>query len=184
MKLSKNVRPEMCVSKDSSRQHLAHTYLHADDGVLVSTDGHRLLVVPVEVEEHDAPGFVSADAIKAARKAAPKKDKLGKPNDSFHLQCNGACVTPEGTSYPRPAKDETPPPYMAVVTSFTSEDSFTVGINAKYLLEAAKAIGSADGHIRLTIKHDSDGLHPLRVDPATPVADGMGAFCIVMPIRI
>ena len=73
MKIHKSLRPELAVSKDQSRYVLTEPWLDAENKVIVATDGRHMVVVPVEIEEGDTSGHVSAEALAGARK--DKRDK-------------------------------------------------------------------------------------------------------------
>ena len=56
---------------------------------MVATNGAIIAVVPVETEEGDATGFVTAEALKAERKV-----RLG-------MLCNGELKVAAGPTFPR-----------------------------------------------------------------------------------
>lgn len=70
---------------------------------LIATDGRALVVVPVEAEEHDTDGFVTREALDAARKVA-RKSRRGMPNARMIANGSVAIYDRESNALPeRPA---------------------------------------------------------------------------------
>lgn len=169
MKMPARYEIDRIVSADTTRPALTHAYLNTDARRLIATDGHVMAVLPVEIGEHDVSGFVSVDAIKAARKSAPK----GAP---VEIAAIGALAVKDGPTFPRPGDGLRFPQYEQVLPSFQRGDEGTVSValNLDYLLDLAQAIGAHKSEIGkvsnrsviLTLKTESDGrfLGPIVVE--------------------
>ena len=98
MKIHKSCLVEKVCSTDATRPALSAPFLRGHH--VIATDGHMLVALPVEREEHDVDGWVSVDALKAAR-------KLDKQSDVASITANGVCALSNGATFPRPnaAKD-------------------------------------------------------------------------------
>jgi hypothetical protein len=150
MRLNKIYEIERAASKDLTRQHLCHCYLDVEKKRLVATDGHMLVSVPVtDLDKSPGPcpqdesGFVPTDVIKQARKLTPKT--FG--GDTI-VSANGEHVFIGGATAPRPSqKDCHFPPYEQVIPDYRegTPGTVTVALDAKLLLELAKAIGKGGG---------------------------------------
>lgn len=66
MKIPKTPRPESVTDKSGTRFALEHPYFTG--GELVATDGRAIVVVPVESEPGDLPGYVPSAALSSARR--------------------------------------------------------------------------------------------------------------------
>ena len=175
MILKRELEPERCVSGDATRLHLCNLHLDVDAKRLCATDGHCLVVVPVEVQSGDTSGFVTPAALKAARKAGKKGDTA--------LGCNGSLAIPNGAIFPRPSDSAQFPPWRQIVPQGKPGDvgTMTFGFNARLLLEVAKGIGAAENHVQVTIPlpdRDDDFLEPILVTGTDP-----DAFGVIMPVR-
>jgi hypothetical protein len=213
MKIRKNSKPEKCIATEPFRHHINNAFLDVDKSRLVATNGHMLACVPVEIEEGDATGFVSSDALKQARKGLKTRDTLAT------IACNGSLRT-QGVTFERPpwraaieyepakledgsanpkAHETKPgvpfPPYEQVMVEYsaTDPDVVRVGLNAKYLLELAQALGAnpAFPGVELRIKREKDGsasLSPVQVllygkGESYPDEDNP-AVGTIMPMRV
>ena len=72
---------------------------------LIATDGRALVVVPVEAEEHDTDGFVTREALDAARKVA-RKSRRGMPNARMIANGSVAIYDRESNALPERPKEE------------------------------------------------------------------------------
>jgi hypothetical protein len=68
VKIDTRYRPELVVSKDETRYNLTEPYLDAPAKRVVATDGHRLVVLPVEVDEGEGSRYVDRDLLRVARR--------------------------------------------------------------------------------------------------------------------
>jgi hypothetical protein len=180
MRMNPSFRPELVVSKDPTRPHIGHVYLERDatvatSGVVVATDGHALVCIPVAVSPADTDGQVSADALAAARKTAPK-------GADMELTATDDRELAGGIERKRPAKMAFPPHRQVTPNVATMERPVTIALNAEYLLAIAKAIGAADkkGNKGVEITFDA-------ADPLSPIIvqdDSAGdAYGVLMPRR-
>lgn len=188
MKFDLKHKPELFASKDETRPHLTQCHLDVEAAKLVATDGHRLIVLPVEVDEHDHTGWVSAEALEAARKAERKRR-----GTHATIAANGALATGAdgtGPTFPRRTQEEAGPfpPYQHVVGVPTTRYVVDFAVNASYLAEAAKAMGSDSLRIRLFVDEPRDTTDPtlttLNPIHVTNEHTAPGALCVVMPMRL
>lgn len=70
MKLSKQNLIERAANTDRSRLHITAPCLKGDK--LIATTGRVLMVLPVEREPQDVDGYISPEALAAARKICAK----------------------------------------------------------------------------------------------------------------
>lgn len=179
MRLDKKCKIELVASSDSTRSHLCHPFLDVDAKVLVATDGHRLIKHPVEVDPADVSGYISADALKVARKLnrADAQLVIRATSDALELL--------DGTIMPRPTSKNSFPPYDRVIPNYDNRDTITVALDAKYLMELCQALGgnAKDGTaVSLTFPLPTDGdamLDPFVVDRSA----GSEAVAILMPVN-
>jgi hypothetical protein len=198
MNISRDYEIERVVSKDTSRTHLCHCYLDVEKQRLVACDGHAIAVVPVSglTESpgdcpNDESGFVSVDALKAARKGTSKRQ------DHVVMSANGKHVLQNGTTMPRPVviNGMSFPPYEQVLPKErkTDENMVTFAFNAELLVQLCKAIGADPCNVSLTIPNpsrdpdamyfDSQLHHVAMLDPI--VVEGKdGAVGVLMPCRV
>lgn len=180
MKFEAKYKPELCASGDESRQHLFNVHFDAEKKRLVATDGHRLVMVPCEPEEHDATGWITEDALKLARKDA-KKQRDGKAQ----LGANGALVT-SGCSMERPKSSadggEDFPPYQKIIPTYDpkAKDITQIGLSAVLLHGIMKALGSTHGNVVLTMRGPLD---PILVTMTRDTKDAE-ALAVLMPTRL
>lgn len=175
MRFDSKYKPELCASKDLTRENLLFVELDVKEQALLATDGHRLIKVPCIPEDGDVTGPVTADALKAARKAAKVR------RSAFaDLKANGALTLPDGTSLPRPGSRQFPPWQEAIPRT---EGRRQIAFNAKYLKEIADALGSDDGIVVLSIGEDArDPLLVYAFGENQLAADGpLDPFAVLMP---
>lgn len=180
MLMDRNLKPELCAGKDETRAHLTMLHLNVQRRELAATDGHRMVVVPVDIEEGDVTGPITVEALEAAR-------KYDKKTPQVRVFANGSLQVgwdDKGPTFRRPSgKDLKFPPYTKLMGPPKAEHHFVLGISARYLTQAAAALGTED--ITLTVYFDQrDGwadLHPVfvRDNSLTPKGE-----CIVMPMKI
>ena len=138
-----------------------------DQPVLVATNGRILAVVPVTAEREEA-GFVTGEALKAARKATPKKA------ETMELLCNGSLAVPNGPTFPRPNDGLQFPRWQAVVP--TDAPVMTIALDVTLLARLAEALGTKT--VILEISHPN---HAVRVKPYRP---SESAYGVIMPMMI
>lgn len=179
-----NTKIEKCVAnKRDPRYYLQHVYLDADNARLLSTDGHHLAVLPVELEDQDTSGAVPADAFKAARKRSNLDDK-----GQCSITINEHCETADGATLPRPDSDFVYPDVDRIIPD-RDGDRTEVIINADLLANIQAAItpnelGKQAGVV-LSFARGEDG--GIAASEAILVLDRQdpdsGALGVLMPMR-
>ena len=163
---------EACAAKKSDRfqrTNIMQPYLDAENSRLMATDGHKLVICPVEVSADDVSGPISADAIKAARVA---KRTVG----DAEIACNGSLAVTGGPTFPRD-ENITFPDVGRVVPDTAGSKAYC--IDAAYLLQIAKAINE-DRKSTAVILHI-----PEDANTACKVTTISGeSYGVIMPVRI
>ena len=197
MNVDRKYNPELCVSKDETREpivrlNIVTNHKGIDGPAMVATDGQKLVVVPVELEPDDVPGTLRTDAMKHARRAAPKGK--GERTIPLHMRLSNDRVRfADDSDFPRTCKTYNPDrpfPNSSLVVPDAKPGSITVGINANYLHEISKAIGAKSGVVCLTIVPDEtpdvSGMvtttRPIIVRESINRSD-LPAFAVLMPAR-
>jgi hypothetical protein len=177
MKIHKDCKIELAASKDASRYSITEPYLDMiKEPVMVATNGAIIAVVPVETEEGDASGFVTAEALKAERKA-----KLG-------MICNGELKVAAGPTFPRPDLGQYPN-WRQVIPAKDRESTFKVGLNVKMLWELCQAIGCETAQLEFANAEDGIIVKPTSVGdrntmhPSKPAANP-DSYGVIMPTRL
>lgn len=156
MKIHKDCKIELAASKDATRPAIAEPFLDIKGGagVVVATNGRAMAIVPVEVTEKDASGYLSGDCLKAARKFT-KQDVI--------LEASGVVTMLNGATMPREglARNEKFPNWRQVMPSADGYN-FTVAIDAKLLWELAQAMGTQGVLLNL---QTADANKPILVGP-------------------
>src|SRR5690242_1015835 len=80
MKISfdRRLDPTMTVCQDPTREMISGVQLDAKNKRLVSTDGHRLIAIPVEIDGNAVDGKIDPAQLTDARKRAKAADVAGK----------------------------------------------------------------------------------------------------------
>jgi hypothetical protein len=197
MRMRREYEIERVTSKEENRA-IANCYLDVEKQKLVATDDHCMAVVPVtDLDQSPGPcpqdesGFVHPDVIRQARKLTSKAfggDVIVSAN-SMHTFIGGATI-------PRPVAELAYPAYEQVIPSYRDghEGTMTIGLDAKLLLELAKAIGKGKDVIYLTFpvpeldeeetaEHYRARLAEHNQQGAYVVEGVGGALGILMPVR-
>lgn len=177
-----NAKIEACTAKNDIREYLNCVYLERDGkgARVVATDGAGLVCVPVDADDDDAPGYVTPEAIKMARKAAGR----GEPAT---MACNGALTMPNGATLPRPdAADLGPyPDWRRIDPALPDDTAPDLIIDADLLLRIGRGlVESGAPVVRLYLQRDDDG----KIDVSRPIVvkpriGADGAIGLVMPCR-
>ena len=147
MRYPKTCKIDKVVPRGGDRYSPTHAVLDlADDDapVMVATDGKRLVVVPVTLDDGDVGGMVPTDAIKAAARRRKSDDAV--------IACNGRCDVLDGPSFARETDTRRFPAWREVVPTKGTE---TLKINVKLLAELGAAIGAEE--VTLSWTRDPDG---------------------------
>lgn len=147
MRMCKEFKPEL-VFATGRRLSLSCPYLDIETdkegirvGRIVATDGQRLLVIPVELDDDDTEGSIPVSAFVLARKGTQKH--FGE----IIIHCTeGVCSMTDGGTVPRPDNGRFPG-WRGVVAypPVTQEISFDPSL----LFSLAKAMGTLD---RITLR--------------------------------
>jgi len=158
------------IAKKDTRSILNAAHLDVANARLVATDGHKLVAIPVTIDDGDTSGPVTAEAIKAAIKAA------GRNSDAF-IFCNVVLAVPNGPSFPRPTDLGQFPDYEQIIPKAGTAQ---IGINAEYLAAIQKAAGTKGIGLQFALNEDGtiDGNSAVRVHA------GADVIAVVMPMRI
>ena len=135
MKIKKECKIELVASKDSTRLALNNPYLQGSN--LIATDGHRLVAIPVELEEGDSDGPIDCSAFKLARKTS-SSEKFSKinANGSLKVQTKDGEIIMQ-----RSFKDINFPAWQKVLPN-SDRGGIKIAFNAEYLYEMAEALGT------------------------------------------
>jgi DNA polymerase III sliding clamp (beta) subunit (PCNA family) len=158
------------IAKKDSRTYLNAAHLDVDGSRLVATDGHKLVCVPVTIEDGDTSGPVTAEAIKAAIKAAGRTGYAA-------IACNGSLAVANGPSFPRPGDLGEFPGFDRIIPK---EGTAQIGINAEYLAAIQKAAGAKGIGLQFALNADGS----IDASSAVRVHCGAGVIAVVMPMRL
>lgn len=140
MRIHKELRPELVASNDPSRFTLTAPWLDKAAGKVIATDGAVMVVLPViDVAEQDEEGaYLTADALKAGRKAA------GRIMDYAELVATrkGVTLPLNGTVLPTDSAltEANPPNWKRVIPE--DPGGFTVTLDAELLVRLQRAMGA------------------------------------------
>lgn len=141
MKIPTSALIEKACYGDASRPVLNAVYLKTASAphpaYLLATNGRIAAYLPVVTDEADKAGYVTAEALKAARKGA-------KGAETASFSANGVCKMADGQEFARP--DLGNYPNMESIKP-KDEVRFTVSLDPELLLQLAEAIGAARGVI-------------------------------------
>jgi DNA polymerase III sliding clamp (beta) subunit (PCNA family) len=158
------------IAKKDVRHMLNAAHLDVTESRLVATDGAKLVCVPVTIEEGDTSGPVTAEAIKAAIKAA------GRTGDAA-IACNGSLAVANGPTFQRPGDLGQFPDFDQLIPK---EGTAQIGINAEYLAAIQKAAGAKGIGLQFALNADGS----IDATSAVRVHCGAGVIAVVMPLRI
>ena len=92
----RNTKIESAVDSKEMRLHLTEPFLDVENKRLVATDGKILTAIKVEVEPDDVSGYISKDALVAARKIAKKYKE-----ETIEIRANGSLELKTGDKFNR-----------------------------------------------------------------------------------
>ena len=171
MKIQKDCKIELAVSKDAARESLAHPWF--DGKRVIATDGKIMAIVPVEAEDspRDRPGYVPCGVLKEARAASR--------NDSHcRIGINGSIVFPtrQGVCRIPRIKGLKFPDWEKVIPNMKGRKKHIVTLNPKLLWQLAQAVG---GDEVLTLEFDKSDPHAV----IKVTSSNSKAWGIIMPIK-
>lgn len=175
MKTIKECVIEKSISTDKTRKVLQNVYLKGNN--LWATDGRCMTVVPIEREEHDVDGFVTVDALKAAR-------KVKTADGSVQIGLNGVQALSNGQQFPRPTDQELgqwPNCEQVYELAMAQKVTFKIAFDLELLNKVAAGLGCEAVQLEF-----ESAEKPIVVKPSfkkgQPIANA-NARGIVMPIR-
>jgi hypothetical protein len=170
MKIHTDCQIEKVASKDKTRKVLNHVFLRGDK--LLATDGRSLIEFPVTLEEGDVEGYVTPDALKAARKGGAS------------IHANGSLALSNGQVFPRPlVSDLGSYPNCAQVMENADSKPITLSIafDVGLLKNLADAFGTEAVKLDLCDEESVIRVYPVATRGcAVPNEKARG---ILMPIR-
>ena len=173
MHIHRKYKPELCTSKDETRPVLAHVLATKDfprikGGALVSTDGMRILAVPMIEDPEDELGMIPVDLLKVARKQTTAR----QPNANITMTHESRLAEPVSkTTVPRPEGDF---PNAARCVPGEFKHPIKIALNAKYLLDIQKAMDAKS----VVLTFESEESSPILVTTVREAAYG-----VLMPHR-
>jgi hypothetical protein len=188
LKLPGKSKPSKGCSKDQSRPHLTRATIRKlakGKAEMITTDAYKMVVLTLEVEGKVVAMQVPAEALKAVERARQFEVQNG------HVIPLGKVGESLGVLYEHPK--EKPPEFVKTLdkadadfAAIAPENRFTFGINAKFLLDVAQALGAPyGGAVQVTIDLSKavggSYNHPLRVVAQHGAEDGRA---YLMPIRV
>lgn len=169
MRILKHFRPEKAIDKDVGRPELLNAHLDVERGVIEATDRHIVVRIPVEVEEGDVSGPVTADALTSSRRGTER------------VICEVDALVTDVASYRRP-RPLSPFPDLTALIPEDEQVVWSVGVNAALLFRLATAMGADEVVLEFTGVGDvEDKLRPVRVTPLGKKSQG--ALGLLMPVR-
>lgn len=177
MKFPTECKIESATSTDKHRWTMNDPFLDCtpEQPIMVATDGYIMAVVPVEATKEEQ-GFLTATALKAAR-------KLARKSDTAELTCNGSFTLTDGSTLPRPTEhSEGKGPfiqYQNVLNSVVRPDRpsiVRIGLNAALLMRLAEALGTEELVLDIETSNTCVLVTPLN---ATDTRKGL-----IMPMKV
>lgn len=162
MKVPNTKIENVCANKYDARAYLRVPYLDVERKRLVSTNGHALAIVEVELDDGDTAGHVPIEALKAVR-----KDK-----SAVSIYLDGAAKV-NGTTFPREDLGKYPE-YSAVLPERPEREP-DITFNAELLFNLSRAICTGKWpFVSLWITDDEKGVY---------VETAGGGYGVIMPAR-
>lgn len=176
MKMERKFQPELVASKDVTRGTINYVHVETDDlgkSVAVATDGKRLVVVPVELEEKEKKRcwFFTRKQLAAIRKAVnpASKSTLCAKLHSKAIEYGNLIERVTEKVYGNY------PNWQQVFPDRAKHPiKMKIRLNAAYLAELQQAMGASGVVIEI-----EDDIAPLVV---RPIRGDSGAYGILMPI--
>jgi hypothetical protein len=186
MQIKTRFKLEAVTTDDKTRAPLSAPYLHGDK--LVATDGCALVAVKVQRDEGDADGYISVEAMEAARRWGSAKKTGGTyveaPADALRVPCeSGKCTLP------RPVLG-TFPNWEQIVPGAERRE-----IRVSFDLELLRAVVEAAGGVKtrgqnvivLGVPVDANGQReeraPLRIEVPANKREGEEVLALLMPCK-
>jgi hypothetical protein len=180
MKFHSKYRPELVAGDDETQTRYLYVELDVEGKRMLATNGHCGVIVPCEPEPGDVSGPISHDALKRARKTARRVPGPEATTEAT-IAASVTALQAGEVHFIRPDRSGARfPPLDAVMRAeelaIGAADTWTFGVNARYLAELAQAMG--EEHVLLTVKVGAP-LDPIMVR----VEKDPDAIAICMPVR-
>lgn len=168
MRLKTKYKPEIICSRDATRAVINNANLGIVKGstCLVSTDGRRLLVIPVYADDKEF-GPVPKEALSLAR-----QKRLSKKQDTISIVLNGKVELENGWTLPRPNQQEMKFPNIEHVIPDKSPMDVRVSFDASLLYGIAQSMGVS----QVILTFQPGGAITVR-------SPGEDAYAVLMPMR-
>lgn len=170
MKLPKSCKIELVTHKDPARAAIGEPYLQGPN--LIATNGNAIVVIPVERSPEDTDGYVTRQALQAAR-------RVGASRSDAEIRANGALTLLDGTQFVRPTEFKFVDYKQAIPQDAATSHPLTIALNVKKLWEMAQAMGCE--HVRIRIK---DNVTPFVIEPLGIPSSPKGALGVLNSYRI
>jgi len=159
--------------KHEVRGMLTQPYLDVEHERIIASDGHIAAIVPVELlDPDDVSGYLSTEAIVAARKANRKQPEL---------TANGSIVVKDGPQYQRPDLGKFPDIDRFVKKPPSRKPDIVFDAELLYrLIQALSDTKSKRVRIWLPKDGQSDSII---VEPAAATSTVPGAYGALMPCK-
>jgi len=171
VKIQKHFRPELVVAKGKEPNPLlTDPYLDAAESKLVSTNGHAMVVLPVETDKKERSRYLACSLLQAAR-------MLG--DEDVPAEIIDEEITEFGVLWPA-AQERQFVDWQKVARAAPrqgDQGTATIALNARLLKALAEAMGTAGG-VALTFEIGKKAA-PVRVEPIRPDPEEFG---VLMPI--
>lgn len=166
MQIDKKFRIEKAVSTDANRECLQNIWTSRRHAF--ATDGKILAAIPVTSQRDDAPGWLTPEALKLARRAF-------KGTDSIVITLNGRMVLPGGVTLPRPEGQRFPRVYQLFRRALADKRS-RIALNASQLKDLADALGNEE----IVLEFGENDKAVL----VRPINESSAAVGLIMPIKL
>jgi len=167
-----NRKLEKCAGKKDARYYLNQPYLDTEESAVISTNGHIMAVCPVELDEGDTSGPITAESIQAAIKACPGK----RADKTASIKANGSLQLDNGQSFPREELTQKWVDYKRVIPD-KDKAEMVISLDAKLLKDLADAINTPGTSIvKIHIKDNSTSFY-IESD------DSSDCYGVIMPCR-
>jgi hypothetical protein len=171
MHFDKQFNLSKIIPKNATRECLNNAHLDTENSRLIATDGCKLVIIPVTIDDGDTSGPVSTEAIKAAIKAAGKTGDAG-------ITCKTDLAVWNGATYPRPEKME----YPDVDKLIPKPAAVHIAIDARLLADVQAAMGCKHG-VNLQFAVNDDGSINRQAAVRVTAYGDDRPLAVIMPLR-
>ena len=169
-----NRKIEKATGYKDVRFYLNEPYLDTENSLLIATNGNILAACPVELDEGDTSGTITAESIKAAIKASPHK---GIRDKTANIKANGSLELDNGQSFPRAELTQPWVQYQRVIPD-PDKATTVISLDAKLLKDLADAINTPGTSV--IELHITDNTSPFYVKSDSKSE----CYGVIMPCRV